>query len=75
MEEKTNRTKPSGWILVLASLAAGVLLAGLGFLLFPWGHRPAAGSPVTDDLAAEPAIPLIDEVTPRNIETATFALG
>ena len=74
MEEKTNKSKLTGRALVLASLTAGALLAGLVFLLSPWGNRPAAGSSATD-LVDEPTIPPIDEATPKDIETATFALG
>ena len=74
MEEETDKTKPNRRGLLLASLAAGALLAGLAFLLSPWGNRPAAGSSATS-LAEEPAIPPIDEAAPENIETATFALG
>jgi hypothetical protein len=74
MEEKTNRTRTSKRILVLASLAAGVLLAGLLLLISPWGNREAAGAPVLD-LTEQPAIPPIDAAAPEDVQTATFALG
>jgi hypothetical protein len=74
MTEKTNRTRPDGRILALASLTAGALLAGLVFLLVPWQDRPAAES-LAEDLPEQPATPPIDAATSKDIETATFALG
>jgi hypothetical protein len=74
MEEKTTRLRPHGRVLVLASLIAGALLAGLVLLLAPWRNGSAAGS-LAEDRSEQPAIPSIDTAAPKDIETATFALG
>jgi len=74
MEDTATRPRPERQIWVIASLAAGVLLAGLLLLLSPWENREAATS-LASDLDEPPTIPPIDEEAPMRTETATFALG